>query len=102
MAGAIAEAVGAEKLVYLTDIEGLRRDVDDAASIIRQTTADELDKLVADGSIAGGMIPKVVSCVRAVRNGVARAHILDGRIAHVLLLEIFTDAGIGTMVAPGD
>ena len=99
VAGAIAEAVGAEKLVYLTDIEGLRRDVDDAASIIRQTTAGELDKLVADGSIAGGMIPKVVSCVRAVRNGVARAHILDGRIAHVLLLEIFTDAGIGTMVS---
>ena len=102
VAGAIAEAVGAEKLVYLTDIEGLRRDVDDAASIIRQTTADELEELVADGSIAGGMIPKVVSCVNAVRNGVARAHILDGRIAHVLLLEIFTDAGIGTMVAPGD
>ena len=101
VAGAIAEAVGAEKLVYLTDIEGLRRDVDDAASIIRQTTADELDKLVADGSIAGGMIPKVVSCVKAVRNGVARAHILDGRIAHVLLLEIFTDAGIGTMVVEG-
>jgi acetylglutamate kinase len=102
VAGAIAEAVGAEKLVYLTDIEGLRRDVDDEASIIRQTTADELEKLVADGSIAGGMIPKVESCVRAVRNGVARAHILDGRIAHVLLLEIFTDAGIGTMVASGD
>jgi acetylglutamate kinase len=101
VAGAIAEAVGAEKLVYLTDIEGLRRDVDDAASIIRQTTAHELEALVADGSIAGGMIPKVASCVRAVRNGVARAHILDGRIAHVLLLEIFTDAGIGTMVAPG-
>ncbi len=99
VAGAIAEALQAEKLVYLTDIEGLRRDVDDAASIIRQTTADELDKLVADGSIAGGMIPKVVSCVRAVRNGVARAHILDGRIAHVLLLELFTDSGIGTMVS---
>jgi acetylglutamate kinase len=102
VAGAIAESLGAEKLVYLTDIEGLRRDVGDTASIIRQTTADELDQLVADGSIAGGMIPKVVSCVQAVRNGVARAHILDGRIAHVLLLEIFTDAGIGTMVAPGD
>ena len=102
VAGAIAEAVGAEKLVYLTDIEGLRRDIGDEASIIRQTTADELESLVADGSIAGGMIPKVVSCVRAVRNGVARAHILDGRIAHVLLLEIFTDAGIGTMVAAGD
>ena len=91
VAGAIAEALGAEKLVYLTDIEGLRRSVDDPASLIRQTTADELDGLIADGTIAGGMIPKVASCVRAVRNGVGRAHILDGRIAHVLLLEIFTD-----------
>jgi acetylglutamate kinase len=61
-------------------------------------TADELDHLVADGTIAGGMIPKVASCTHAVRHGVHRAHILDGRIAHVLLLEIFTDAGIGTMV----
>ena len=69
-------------------------------SLIRQTTADELDALVADGTIAGGMIPKVASCVQAVRNGVGGAHILDGRIAHVLLLEIFTDAGIGTMVLP--
>ena len=99
VAGAIAEALGAEKLVYLTDIEGLRRDVDDPASLIRQTTPDELDALMADGTIAGGMIPKVESCVQAVRNGVRRAHILDGRIAHVLLLEIFTDDGIGTMVA---
>jgi acetylglutamate kinase len=98
VAGVIAEALGAEKLVYLTDIEGLRRDVDDASSLIRQVTAVELDQLVADGTIAGGMIPKVASCTHAVRNGVHRAHILDGRIAHVLLLEIFTDAGIGTMV----
>ena len=98
VAGAIAEALGAEKLVYLTDVEGLRRDVDDPASLIRQTTADELEALVADGTIAGGMIPKVVSCVHAVRNGVGRAHVLDGRVAHVLLLEVFTDAGIGTMV----
>jgi acetylglutamate kinase len=84
--------------VYLTDIEGLRRVIDDADSLIRQTTPDELDALMADGTIAGGMIPKVESCVSAVRNGVRRAHILDGRIAHVLLLEIFTDEGIGTMV----
>jgi acetylglutamate kinase len=98
VAGAIAEALGAEKLVYLTDIEGLRRVVDDAASLIRQTTPDELDTLMADGTIAGGMIPKVESCVHAVRHGVRRAHILDGRIPHVLLLEVFTDAGIGTMV----
>ena len=99
VAGAIAEALQAEKLVYLTDIEGLRRDVDDPGSLIRQTTADELDALVADGTIAGGMIPKVASCVQAVRRGVDRAHILDGRIAHVLLLEVFTDAGVGTMVS---
>lgn len=98
VAGAIAEAVGAEKLVYLTDIEGLRRDLSDASSLIRQVTADELDGLVSDGTIAGGMIPKVSSCTHAVRGGVRRAHILDGRIAHVLLLEIFTDDGIGTMV----
>ena len=99
VAGAIAEALGAEKLVYLTDIEGLRRVVDDAASLIRQTTPDELDGLMADGTIAGGMIPKVESCVHAVRTGVRRAHILDGRIPHVLLLELFTDEGIGTMVS---
>jgi acetylglutamate kinase len=98
VAGAIAEALGAEKLVYLTDIEGLRRVVSDPSSLIRQTTPDELDALMADGTIAGGMIPKVESCVHAVRNGVRHAHILDGRIPHVLLLEIFTDEGIGTMV----
>ncbi|MEY3033809.1 MAG: acetylglutamate kinase [Actinomycetota bacterium] len=98
VAGAIAEALDAEKLVYLTDIDGLRRVVDDPSSLIRQTTPDELDALMADGTIAGGMIPKVESCVHAVRNGVRRAHVLDGRIPHVLLLELFTDAGIGTMV----
>ncbi len=98
VAGAIAESLEAEKLVYLTDIEGLRRDVGDAATLIRQTDAEELDALVANGTIAGGMIPKVASCTHAVRNGVRNAHILDGRIAHVLLLEIFTDSGIGTMI----
>ncbi len=97
VAGEIAEALDAEKLVYLTDIEGLRRVVDDPSSLIRQTTADELEALMGDGTIAGGMIPKVESCVKALRGGVRRAHILDGRIPHVLLLEIFTDAGIGTM-----
>jgi len=98
VAGAIAEALGAEKLVYLTDIEGLRRDIDDPSSLIRQTTADELEQLVSQGIIVGGMIPKVASCTHAIRNGVHNAHILDGRIAHVLLLEIFTDSGIGTMI----
>jgi len=99
VAGAIAEALGAEKLVYLTDIEGLRRDVNDPASLIRQTTADELAALMADGTLTGGMIPKIASCVQAVRGGVGQAHILDGRVPHVLLLEIFTDEGIGTMVS---
>ena len=98
VAGAIAEALGAAKLVYLTDIEGLRADVDDPSTLIRQTTAAELERLIADGSIAGGMIPKVSSCTHALRNGVRRAHILDGRIPHVLLLELFTDEGIGTMI----
>jgi acetylglutamate kinase len=97
-AGAIAEALGAEKLIYLTDIEGLRRDVADAATLIRRTSADELDALVSDGIIAGGMIPKIDSCTHAVRNGVNGGHILDGRVAHVLLLELFTDDGIGTMI----
>ncbi len=98
VAGAIAEALQAEKLVYLTDIEGLRRDVNDPSSLIRQTTAAELEALMADGTLTGGMIPKIESCTRALRGGVRRAHILDGRIPHVLLLEVFTDEGIGTMV----
>lgn len=100
VAGAIAEALGAEKLIYLTDIEGLRRDVTDPASLIRQTTATELAGLVADGTVSAGMIPKVAACIHAVTDGVANAHILDGRIQHVLLLEVFTDAGIGTMIHP--
>jgi acetylglutamate kinase len=98
VAAEIAVALGAEKLVYLTDIEGLRRDVDDPSSLIRAAAPSELDELIANGSIAGGMIPKVASCTDAVRRGVGAAHILDGRIAHVLLLELFTDTGVGTMI----
>ena len=97
-AGAIAEALGAEKIVYLTDIAGLRKDIDDATSLIQRITVDELSALIADGTISGGMIPKVESCMQAVRGGVKSAHILDGRIAHVLLLELFTDEGVGTMI----
>lgn len=97
-AGAIAEALGAEKIIYLTDIAGLRRDVDDEASLIERITVEGLRGLIADGTISGGMIPKVDSCLRAVEGGVASAHILDGRIAHVLLLELFTDQGVGTMI----
>jgi len=98
VAGAIATALQAEKLVYLTDIEGLRRDVDDPTSLIRRTTVRELSRLMAEGTLSGGMIPKIRSCVDAVRDAVHSAHILDGRIPHVLLLEIFTDEGIGTMI----
>jgi acetylglutamate kinase len=97
-AGAIAEALGAEKIVYLTDIAGLRKDINDATSLIQRITVDELSALIADGTISGGMIPKVESCMQAVRGGVKSAHILDGRIAHVLLLELFTDQGVGTMI----
>ena len=97
-AGAIAEALGAQKLVYLTDIEGIRRDVDDPSSLISTITADALQSLIADGTVTEGMIPKVASCVAAVKGGVGHAHILDGRVPHALLLEIFTDEGVGTMV----
>ena len=97
-AAAIAVALGAEELIYLTDIEGLRANKDDASSIIRRTTAAEISRLMADGSIDGGMIPKMESCVEAITSGVSRCHILDGRIPHVLLIELFTIAGVGTMI----
>ena len=98
-AGAIAEALGAEKLVYLTNIEGLRRDVNDPTSLISTTSADELEGLLQSGALTEGMIPKIESCVHAVRHGVGHAHILDGRIPHALLLEVFTREGVGTMVS---
>ena len=98
-AGAVAEAVGASKLIYLTDVEGVRADATDPASLVRDTTPDGLEELVASGAIGGGMIPKVTSCLRAVRAGVERAHILDGRADHALLLELFTTEGVGTMVS---
>jgi acetylglutamate kinase len=100
-AGAIAEALHAEKIVYLTDIAGLRRDINDAESLIQRIGVNELSALIADGTISGGMIPKIESCMQAVRGGVKSAHILDGRIAHVLLLELFTDQGVGTMITGG-
>lgn len=94
---AIAKAVGAEKLAFLTDIEGVYKDINDKASLISRMTCSEADKLIASGQIGGGMLPKLSNCVSAVREGVKRVHILDGRIAHCLLLEIFTNKGIGTM-----
>lgn len=93
----IAKAVGADKLVYLTDVEGLYRDFNDKSSFISRISVEDADKLIADGLIGGGMLPKLSNCTDAVRGGVKRVHILDGRIPHSLLLEIFTDKGNGTM-----
>lgn len=97
-AGAVAGALGAEKVVYLTDVPGLLTDVDDPATLVAQATLAEIDDYIGDGTISGGMLPKVGSCMEAVRAGAQAAHMLDGRIPHVLLLELFTDAGIGTKI----
>jgi acetylglutamate kinase len=99
-AGAVAQALGAEKIVFLTDIDGLRRDRTDPESTISTLSADEADKLITDGTVADGMVPKVRACIDAVRGGVGHAHILDGRAPRALLLEIFTSEGVGTMVTP--
>jgi acetylglutamate kinase len=99
-AGAIASALAATKLVYLTDVDGIRRDREDPASRISTATVTELAVLITDGTVDGGMIPKVRSCIDAVEGGVQQAHILDGSQPHALLLEIFTREGIGTMVTP--
>ena len=98
VAGAIAQALGAEKLVYLTDVAGVYAEWPDEASLISRVDVEGLEKLIADGKVGEGMIPKLESCVHALRGGVRRAHILDGRLPHALLLEFFTREGVGTMV----
>ena len=98
VAGAIAVALGAAKIVYLSDVPGLLADVDDASSLINRITTAELEAKLSTGELEGGMIPKISACVNAVNEGVERAHLLDGRVPHVVLLEIFTAAGIGTMI----
>lgn len=98
VAGSIASEINAEKLIVLTDVPGILTDPDDPESIIRRIHVDELKELVKEGVITGGMIPKVETCINAVENGVKTAHILDGRVKHSILLEIFTKDGIGTMV----
>jgi acetylglutamate kinase len=95
---AIATAIGAEKLVFLTDIEGVYQDPKDKKSLISVLTLDKADELLESGFIGGGMLPKLKNCIDAVRNGVYRVHILDGRIEHCLLLEFFTNKGIGTAI----
>jgi acetylglutamate kinase len=100
VAGAMAEALDAEKLVYLTDVAGVYGDWPDESSLISRIDVAGMEKLIADGKISEGMIPKLESCVSALKRGVRRAHILDGRLPHALLLEFFTKQGVGTMVHP--
>ncbi len=95
---AVARAMGAEKLAFLTDIEGVYKDPSDPSTLISELTIDEAKELIGDGYIGGGMLPKIHNCIDAIENGVSRVHILDGRIAHCLLLEIFTNKGIGTAI----
>ncbi|MCF0130460.1 MAG: acetylglutamate kinase [Pseudobutyrivibrio sp.] len=95
---AIAKAVNAEKLAFLTDIEGVYKDKDDPSTLISELTVEEARELIGDGYIGGGMLPKLNNCIDAIEQGVSRVHILDGRIAHCLLLEIFTNKGIGTAI----
>ena len=94
---AIAKAMNADKLAFLTDVEGLYRDFNDPSSFISRLTVSEAEALLQDGVIGGGMLPKLQNCLDAIKTGVGRVHILDGRKAHSLLLEVFTDTGIGTM-----
>lgn len=97
-AASLAVALGAEKLVVLTDVEGLYADWPNSSDVVSRLTAAELDELLP--MLSEGMVPKMEACLRAVRGGVATAHVLDGRVAHALLLEVFTDSGVGTMVVP--
>jgi len=98
-AAAVAGALRAAKLVFLTDVEGLYEDFGDKGTLLPRVTVPELNRMLDDGKLSEGMIPKIRGCVEALRIGVERAHILDGRVEHALLLEIFTDSGVGTMVA---
>ncbi len=100
-AAAIATALKAEKLIYLTDIDGVRRDANDPTTLFPILTTDQAKALIEDGTISGGMIPKVTACVDAIEKGVRRVHILNGTIPHPIILEIFTDRGIGTMFEHG-
>ena len=95
---AIAKAVNAEKLAFLTDIEGVYKDPNDKSTLISELRLSEARKLIEDGFIGGGMLPKLNNCIDAIEQGVSRVHILEGRVAHCLLLEFFTEKGIGTAI----
>ena len=98
----IAQALQAEKLIFLTDVPGLLADVDDPGSLITRVTTDEVREHISTGVVSGGMIPKMAGCVRSIQNGVGSVHLIDGRLPHVLLLELLTHAGVGTMVVASD
>lgn len=95
---AIASAVHAEKLAFLTDVEGVYRDPKDAGSLISELSIDQMEELLGSGNVGGGMLPKLKNCVDAINSGVSRVHIMDGRIPHCILLEIFTNKGVGTAI----
>jgi acetylglutamate kinase len=99
---AIAAALGAEKLAFLTDIEGVYKDPKDPSTLLSQLTLTEAEKLIEDGYIGGGMLPKLKNCIESVKNGVSRVHIIDGRSPHCLLLEFFTNKGVGTAIIDDD
>lgn len=102
VAGEIAAALGAEKLILLTDVAGILRDRHDPQSLIRSLTIQQARNLIAEGVVGGGMIPKVQCCVRSLAQGVKAAHIIDGRVPHSLLLEIFSDSGVGSMIVASE
>ncbi len=98
VAAEIAAALKAEKLLYLTDIDGIRKKADDPSTLISEISVGEINRLVKNGTISGGMIPKVMGCVKGIEMGISRVHIVSGTVRHPILLEIFTDTGIGTMI----
>ena len=101
-ATAIAGSLAAEKLIFLSDVPGVLRDVADPSSLIKQLTVESALDLLEDQTIAGGMVPKVLACISSLEEGVGSTHLIDGRIPHVLLLELLTNAGVGTMISQGD
>ena len=99
VAAKLAEELSADKVIFLTDVDGLYADFSDKESLISALTPDEAEDMIAGDTLEGGMVPKVAACVHALRGGVRRAHILNGTVPHALLLEVYTDEGVGTMIA---
>jgi acetylglutamate kinase len=99
VAGELAAALGSDKVIFLTDVDGLYRDFSDKSSLISALTPAEAEEMIVGDELEGGMVPKVAACVRALQGGVRRAHILNGTVPHAVLLEVYTDEGIGTMIA---